>query len=461
MAAGQARSLSSTDRLAGAWDSLKASFGFLSGVAMLAGVLVGFGLPALDDWLEVDLPVFAFDTQEAATSVLETIATVTVAVAGLSFSVTVVAFTLASSQLSPRVLRSFRGDRLSQATLAVFLGTFIYCLVVLVRLGIRENANQVPDLSITLAVILALVAFGLFAGFIAHIVNMLQPGSVIATIGDDAHHLLENRFPSGVGEGPGDARQAETRLRARTERSQPEPVRTDRHGYVTLVRADALMSTTGDHDALVRQRVAIGDYVVPGEVIAEVWAREPDEKLLEAVERCFEIGRQRTLVQDVAFPIRQLADVALKGLSPGINDPTTAENAMEELTAVLVRFVQAGAPDPVRVDSDGEPRLVALVPTLDDLVRLGFNQVRVFAAPYPVVTMRLLQLLDSLAAAARRCGVAHGEIDRQMQRLRESPDGEVPTAGDTRDVERAYARTRSEAAGARRIARSSSEKELP
>lgn len=121
---------------------------------MVAGVVLGFGLPAIEDDLELDIPLFDFSSQDIARSLLETIATVTVSVAGLSFSVTVVAFTLSANQLSPRVLRSFRRDRISQVTLAAFLGTFIYSLVLLVRLD-TFGGDRIPDLSITLAALTA------------------------------------------------------------------------------------------------------------------------------------------------------------------------------------------------------------------------------------------------------------------------------------------------------------------
>jgi len=184
------------ERVSSAADALRSSFGFLSGVAMVAGLIAGFTLPLLDAKLNADLPVFEFADRDAVRSLLQTVATTTVSVAGLSFSVTVVAFTLASSQLSPRVLRTFRSDRISQATLAVFLGTFIYCLVLLLRLGSAADGQPIPNLSVTLAMLLAFVAFATFAGFIAHIVRMLQPSMLIQTIHDTGRPLIEAPTPA-------------------------------------------------------------------------------------------------------------------------------------------------------------------------------------------------------------------------------------------------------------------------
>lgn len=408
---------------------------------MLAAVLVGFFLPSIDDWLAIDLPLFAFETNDSARSLLETVGTVTVAVAGLAFSVTIVAFTLTASQLSPRVLRTFRSDRLSQITLACFLGTFIYCLVLLVRLDSSDEVAA-PNLAMTLAILLAFASFALFAGFISHIVELLQPSAIIAGIADDASSVLRDRFPAGVGGPPEDPAAAQVHADARMARPG-HAIRAGSGGYVGMIRGGDLIRAAQCHDAFVVLRVALGDYVLPGDVLADVWCDDGDgrEAVTEIVRRAIGLERQRSPSQDIAFPVRQLADIALKGLSPGINDPTTAENAMGALSSILVEFVAEDAPHAMRVDEDGTPRLLTVIPDLDDLVRLGFEQVRVFAAPYPVVAVRMLELLARIRRAASATGVSHAEVERQASLLARGPDGDVPTSADAEIVRSAYLRT--------------------
>lgn len=432
-------SASLPERASTAWDALRSSFGFLSAVAMALGLAVGFVLPSIDASLDVDLPVFAFADPEVGRSLLQTVATATVSVAGLSFSVTVVAFTLASSQLSPRVLRSFRADRLSQATLACFLGTFIYCLAVLIRLGSAHEDGSVPNLSITLAVVLAIVAFGMFAAFIAHIVSMLQPSSIIDGIRKTGRDALQSPYPSGVGDEPEDD-VAAARAVASVRGDPATPVLAEREGYVSSLQATRLLTAAAACDGLVVQRVRIGEYVTPGLPLANVVCSDDRrETLASAVRAAFVLGRQRTPVQDAAFPLRQLADVALKGLSPGINDPTTAQNAMEALTSLLIRSATGEHPSRLRADEHGVVRFVALAPDLDDLVRLGFEQVRVFAAPYPAVARRLLTLLARVDDAARKAGVPCTEPARQAALIAEGPAGSVPTSADVSAVRAQHA----------------------
>ncbi len=402
------------ERAARALDGLRASFGFLSAVTMVVALVLGFGLPALDDLLEPRLPLLDFASLENARGVLSSVATATVSVAGLSFSVTLVAFTLTSQQLSPRVLRTFRTDRISQATLAGFLGTFVYVLVVLVRLGGTSEGNA-PALSMTVAVVAAIASFGLFAGFISHIVGMLQPSSIIAGIAGDARTTLATRFPTRTGAAPTDPDTAWAAVRVRTA-SPGREVRAEEEGYVSDLHGASLVAAAAFHQGLVRQHTPLGTYVLPGDLLAELWADEPEE-LADAVRTAFVLGRQRSPLRDIGFPVRQLADVALKGLSPGINDPTTAINAMDALAGVLVRFAAEEPPCALRTDDDGTPRLLAIVPTLDELVHLGFEQVRGCAEGDSIVVTRLIELLEKVRAAAGRVGREHAEIERQLALL--------------------------------------------
>ncbi len=395
---------SSKERLLALFDSFRASFGALSGLALTLGLIAGFAMPEVDAWLRADVPLFDFSSQGAARGMLETIATVTVSVVGIAFSVTIVAFTLSANQLSPRVLRSFRRDLLSQLTLAAFLGTFVYCLVLLARLGsIGALGDEVPSISIAFAVLLAFASLALFAVFLGHIVSMLQPSSVIASIATDARPQMEHPFPADVGrepENPEASRAAAFRqMRMHTQRS----VKCDAEGHLTIVGGTEILAAAERANGLVQQRRRVGSYVMPELELATVWAPDADraEQLAAEVAECFAVGQQRTLPQDPAFPVRQLSDIALKGLSPGINDPTTALNAIEALVAALSRFARGDRPSPVRIAADGEPRFVADAPDFDELLKLGFEQVLAFGQDDPLVERRLRELHAQAADLAR------------------------------------------------------------
>jgi hypothetical protein len=194
-------------------DLLRHSFWLEAAVAVVLAAGLGLFVPAVDRWLDLDVPLLAFGGGTAS-SVLETIATVAMAVAGISFSVIMVAFTLASQQHGPRVLPTFQADRLSHTVLALFLGTFMYCLVVLAR--IRSDAEGAPELAVTVAIALAALSFGFFIAFIHHVVRMLQISDIIRRIAEDGRHAIGRRFPDDLGAAPRDPQAAAARLVRRT-----------------------------------------------------------------------------------------------------------------------------------------------------------------------------------------------------------------------------------------------------
>ena len=417
-------------------ERLRQSFWLIPACGMTLGLVSGFGLVELDYRLGVNPGVFTFVDLQSARAVLETIATVTVSVAGLAFSVTVVALQLASQQLSPRVLRTFQGDRLSQAVLAVLLGTFGYALMVLAKLTERG----VPALSVTVAIVGAVAAFGLFVAFIHHIVVSLKASTILKRISRDGREAVERRWPSEVGADPDDASAAEAAAHGRMLGPPVAVVRSQRAGFVSGVHGNGLMALAADQDLLIEQRAALGRFLFSGSEVARVWGG-PDgaHDVADRVIGCFELNDERSLAVDVAYPVRQLADVALRALSPSLNDPTTAENAIDSMGELLVQFARAPGPASIRVDEAGVPRMITIVPGLDDLVRVGFEQVRVSAANQPVFARHVMHVLGAVAREARAQGLPLEEIRRQAELLRDAPQGVVPNHEDARAVREAYA----------------------
>jgi uncharacterized membrane protein len=416
-------------RLAARWDALRRSFWFLPALAMAGGAGLAWVIGSLDDAIDLHFGVVSFNDPSSARRLLQTIATVTVTVIGISFSVTVVALQLASQQLGPRVLRTFQADALNKFVLSLFLGLFVYCLVVLTL--DTSGSNAVPELAVAVALALAIVAFGAFVAFIHNIVESLQASTLIKRIAADGQRTLEHRFPESIGSDPPEPAAAENRVSRWTGDAPPLPVPAPRAGFLVGIDERRLMEAAIGDDVLVVQRVAIGDFAVTGAVLADIRGGRGDrDDVAGQVAEAFRLEGERTVVQDVAFPLRQLADVALRALSPGLNDPTTAENAMGSATDMLVRFARRGAPSPIRVDGQGTPRFIAIVPGLDDLVRLGFDQVRVAAATHPLVAARLIELLRHVEEVASAYGRSAGEARRQRRLLGAGVEDQVPTAED-------------------------------
>jgi uncharacterized membrane protein len=380
-------------------------------IGIATGLTLGFALVEVDHALGIDPDIFTFVDLQSARAVLQTIATVTVSVAGLAFSVTVVALQLASQQLSPRVMRTFQGDRLSQSVLAVFVGTFLYSLVVLAKLTERG----VPALSITTAILAAMASFALFVAFIHHIVVSLKASTIIKRIGRDGRGAIANHWPRGAGD-PVKRDDGRSCLADRGTDRWHE-VRAPRAGFVTRIDGATVIACAQREDLIVRQCTAIGDFALTGTVLAQAYGEGARREALAEIATAFSLEDERSVVFDVTYPVRQLADVALRAMSPGVNDPTTARNAMNSLADLVVCFARSETAEPIRADGAGTPRLITVAPGLDELVRTGFEETRLAAVPHPVFARHMLGLLGAVREAAQEHGHGCDEIERQARLL--------------------------------------------
>ncbi len=416
------------------------TFWVIPALAIGLAVAAGLFVPVIDRAVTLPDAITISGKEDTARAVLTAIVTVGVSVAGVSFSVIAVALVLASQQLSPRVLRSFQRQPLNQAVLAALLGTATYALFVLGYVS-EEQSQPVPELAVTLAMVLAAGGMVLFVLFLHHAVRSLNASAVIRRIAAEGHASIASPYPDGVGaEADADVRSlAEATADTWQAASSGTAVRAPRAGYVASVDGDAIVRWAGASDAFVVQCRGVGAFAVTGSVLAIVHVR--DDRVIDAgpVADAFVLNEERVVDGDIAFPVRQLADVALKGLSPGINDPTTAENAMDSVTDTLVRFAQRPAVNALRLDGEGAPRLRAIAPTLDDLVRLGFDQVRRDAAKRPSFAVRLVELLADLRASAPAAQACE-EIDRQAELIADQAAALADEQSDQRMVCEAYAR---------------------
>lgn len=373
-------------------EQLRSAFWVLPALGVAVAVVLGLGLP----WVELRLTGGGLGyggDAPAARAILSAIATLTVSVVGLAFSVTLVALTLAAQQLSPRVLRTFRRDRLNQATLAAFLATAVYALLVLRAVRV----DDVPDMAVTLAFVLVVTSLALFVAFVNNIVLALQPATVVRRVVDDGLELV--------------GWYAERREPPPEEPSGLVAVRAPRSGFLQDVDLEGATEALARAGAVAWQRAAFGDYVVSGDVVAEVDAPPARrEEACAASAAAFRVSGERSLSADLALPVRQLADIALRGLSPGLNDPTTAENALGGATEVLVRARELADGVVLGRDDQGAVRVVLRAPDVDALVRLAFAQVRGHVRDDATLALRLVGLLARVGGdEATRQAVLLGE----------------------------------------------------
>jgi uncharacterized membrane protein len=378
---------------------------------------------------------------DGAQSVLQVISGSIITVTGVVFSVTMIVLQLASSQFTPRVLRKFMADRANQLVLGVFIGTFTYTLLVLrtVR-GDATGEAFVPQVAVTGAVVLALISIGFLIFFINHVARSVQAAHLIDAIAQDTLRVIEDVYPDRI-EDPDSQAAADTSHGELFEGGTP--VHAVRAGYVQGVDYATLAKLARALNAAVRVEVEIGSFVLPGQHLVTVThtADGPDQNaLLDAVI----LGDERTPRQDPKYGVLELMDIAVKAMSPSVNDPTTAVNAVHRLSEVLLEMAWRDNGDRVMRDGDAV-RVVGRRPSLDDTVGLAFDQIRHYSAENPSVAIVLLRALGELAALSparsRRPFVA------QLEAVERSAAARVPDAADRERVaaEAAHARSRATA----------------
>ena len=405
------------NNLTALWHRLRDSLWFVPalltfGSAVLAVITIQLDVAGILP--EAPAGVWLFSgTASGARGVLSAIASGFITVTGVVFSVTIVALQLASTQFTPRILRNFTADRANQVVLGVFIATFTYALLVLrvVRgeqggltpeqagnpaASAMEPASQafVPNLSVTIAVALAVLSIGFLIFFIDHAARSIQASVIIDRVTEDTLETLHRSIGKGL------ATPSDGGAEPRTPRGQGTVVTTEKSGYIQGVDEDDLLELVADEDMIVRVEPDVGDFLLPGDGLATVWpAGFGDEtRVAEGIRKAFVLGAQRTPHLDVEFGLIELVDMAVKALSPGINDPTTAVLCVDRIAEILLEFGRREVSDRVRRREGGSGTLILPRPRFDSLVRLSIDQIRHFGAGNPHFAETLLDRLHHLGA---------------------------------------------------------------
>lgn len=371
-------------------DKLRTSLWLVPMGLVLSMAAAAHLLLQLDHRLELDLPLMAGAGIAGARGMFQAVAGSMITLAGLVFSMTLVVLSQAASQYTSRVMRNFLGDRVNQVVLGVFLGIYAYCLMVLRGLG--DDGAPVPVLTVLGGMAFALAGVVFLIYFIHHVARSLRVENLVATIQDDTLPVIDRLYPETAGTGPAAAAGAGGRLATLGVPAVPATT----SGYLQDIDADGLARIAVALDAVIEVPFMPGDFVVEGEALVRVHgAARPDPKLQGRIRRAFTCGRSRSIQQDPAFGLRQLVDIAMRALSPGVNDTTTAVLVLDRLAVLVRRLGQRDMPSPHRA-VDGVLRLVLARPGFEDYLGLAFDQIRQWAADNPAVLGRLLDVLAGL-----------------------------------------------------------------
>ncbi len=424
------------------WDRLRSSFWFIPSLMAGAAIALSFITVALDEevtdrWLQSHGWAYTGGA-EGASSLLSTVAASMIGIAGVVFSMTLVVLSLASSQLGPRLLRSFMRDTANQIVLGTFVATFVYCLLVLRTIRRVDEVAFVPHLSVTVGVLLALASLGVLIYFIHHVSVSIQADEVVARVGTELNQGIERLFPERNASG---ALPTDRTTRAETpphfdRESLAIASRTD--GYFQIVDLDALTRIAADSDLFFRLDHRPGAYVVKGRPLLKASpADRVTDDLASRANAAFVMGNQRTSSQDVEFAVHQLVEIAVRALSPGINDPFTAITCVDRLGSALCRLATRRMDAPQGIDDSGTLRVVVSAPTFRHLVDAAFDPIRQYARSSVGVTIRLLDTIAVIAGLAVR-NEDRDALKRQAELIVDSARVELRESGDLREVEEHY-----------------------
>jgi uncharacterized membrane protein len=394
-------------RLGHFWEEIRSSLWFVPTVMTMAVILLAFGAVALDGHIrETRLDGAAWIYSGSATgarAVLSVIAGSVMTVAGVAFSITIAVLSLASSQYGPRLLRNFMRDKGNQFSLGIFISTFVYCLMVMRTIRSTDEGVFVPGIAVTGGVVLALISLGQFIYFINHTSLSIQPTHILMEVHADLIQAIDRLFPEKMGQTSETAPLRETpapeSCLPTCFKAEARPLVSEESGYVQAIDTDALMAAATEADAVVWLSARPGDFVVSGETLLRAY---PPERLkppqIQQMRGAFLLERHRTSTQDMTYAVRQMVEIAVRALSPGINDPFTAIACIDWLSDALCRLAERALPSPCRYDDTNALRIVAAPSGLVDALDTALPPLRQNAKHSPIVVLRLLDAMTMLFA---------------------------------------------------------------
>jgi uncharacterized membrane protein len=422
--------------LRASWDGVRTSLWLIPSFMLLigAGAALAALSPAATAWLD-GLGAGRWlrsGSGEDARNLLSTLLSAVIAMASIAFSVTVVALSLAANTYGPRLIRIFQSDHRTQIVLGVFVMTIVYILVVLRTLRGEAAPGDVPAAAVTLGALLALACVLALLAFIQGVASLMAADEVVLRV---RHELDTSIRELRLNEG--DLNETPARLPSDFE-VEATRIALPQEGYVQAVDHDGLSSWAKKNRAIVRLDFRPGDFVVDGDRKVAIYPAPADpERARSEIDRFIVSGQRRTPTQDVEFAIRHLVEVAVRALSPGINDPFTAMAVIDRLRGGMARLAARELPRSTLVDEQGQLRIVRDTTTYSGALDAAFNQIRQAGSSKPAILIHLLKAFAAVAEHIRTDEQRSGLL-RHAELVNAAADRDISDPDDKRDIERAY-----------------------
>lgn len=421
-----------------------ATFWFLPILIISFAVILAISLVSFDHQFTFNQDritrLFIVNSAESARSILTTISGAMIGVAGTVFSVTLVALTLASSQFGPRLIKNFMYVRLNQVVLGSYVSTFLYCLLVLNSIRDTEGYTFIPSYSIIVAILATVVNIILLIVFIHQIAVSIQADQVIADISAFISKQVKTLFPEKMGQNP----PSDTSVNLGPILSQypyHQSITAPKSGYLQYVDSEALIEKISESDSLLKLHFRPGRYLIEQSEIATIYSKtEFPKDINKEICKNIVIGKTKTVQQDLEFSIHQLVEIAVRALSPGVNDPYTALSCIDNLSATMAYLAEAQFPSKYRYDQENTLRIISDTFDFEGILDVAFHQIRQCANNTPSVIIRLLEALTDIQSFAHTSAQKNA-IEKHVQMVIRVGEATIKEKHDLSDLQsraRAY-----------------------
>lgn len=377
------------------WDAARSSLWFTPLIGLCIASVLAFLSLEVDERFQVTSATgfeWLRTTASAGRLTMSSLAGAMITVTGVVFSMTMVTFGQTSSQFGSRLLRSFLSHSISQVTLALFLGTSLYCFTVLRTIrDFGDGEALVPHLSIFIGLCLGLVCLFSLIYFVHRVAHSIQAESVLRDLSIELDSAIDRLFPEKIGSPPQGREQT-----IKSDESENETLAAQSTGFVQGIDGSDMLHIAERMEGVIRVLAAPGDFVFAGQHVVEIIDGKLTNEVAAELTQCILIGSRRTPRQDAGCVIREMVEVAVRALSPGINDPYTAVTSIHYLTAALCKLAQREFPKAQRFGSDDELRLVFPVIEFSDLLDQCYREVRSYGSDVFLVRSSLTDSLQQL-----------------------------------------------------------------
>lgn len=419
------------------WQLLYRSYWFVPSVMSVLALALAFGMVQVDEWLVQaggeTFTILPRINAEGGRIILSTIAGSSITVAGVVFSITIVVLSTAANQFGPGLLPNFMNQRPTQIVLGGFVATFIYCLIVLSHIRGGKEA-LVPHYSLSLGILLGIISFLFIIYFIHHVALFIQVPRILSDVGNDLHFALSGIFPE---QGKGGNGEKEPDMPDDFERNSVL-VRSAESNYVQAINYNLLLELASRHDLIITTEAVPGDYLLRGRPMLNIYpASSVDEQLVDKLHSSYLLGVERTSTQDPLFAVDQIIEIAVRALSPGINDPYTALACINKLGEAFVHMAERDEPLRFWRDSDDRIRLVRACNSYASVLDRAFNHLRQYSADHPAICANLMLLLADLARLDPPENYRN-TLSKHAERLLESAEKASYASADHQNLKRLY-----------------------